>query len=649
MGFRVVDQSTFTFATDLPPASRNIHPSGVLHAFRTTPRGDAPPPPPPGADAPSSGQGALAPREEHAFAWITNSLHVELAMKHLETHGFDRNDGIVFIPYSTKANWLDRYPHAAPALETNDAGKVVVYLNWRPYPNGLGQLGGTSDGTAAGEDAGAAVQPMELDAVATDVLDVDDDASSSLAPSTAGKRRRSSSARGGRLSNILQDPSCLPDPERDELHVEIYRYFSWLHGRLDAIERKALAAAMAKEQREAASKIMASATTAAAAAAAGEGPGLKTEDGLPPPPMLPPPQLPPLPGEASADDGKVGGDQGAGATAAEGEENNAGGEGDEESKVEGSGGAPAAIALRSKNLIPGVDVSELRELVSKLESTFAVIPNIKMEEEEASAAAAAVATVKLEGEGEGGDTAEAAAQPVAAVPVVVAQPPKGDGTVPAPPPFLEEALSKPLGQLVAARELAGKPRRRSRKRQRRKSAEPSHNRGHSRVPKDFDEMFERLKAYKEQHGDTLVSKNYKGDESVSRLLLLLCVIGVHLETEPVPVHTLPSRRPFLASVARALGARGAREEGRPRPQGHRDRGGRAWQAPPGQVAHGRARREARFHRLRVVRRRSQGAVGGPVQRPYGVLQRQRKVAEPVHGSAGGVGAQAARGVHAQRH
>ena len=53
----------------------------------------------------------------------------------------DIDDGISFIPYSTKNNWLNRYPHAAPAIECDDDGKVLVYLNWRPYPNGLAELG----------------------------------------------------------------------------------------------------------------------------------------------------------------------------------------------------------------------------------------------------------------------------------------------------------------------------------------------------------------------------------------------------------------------------------------------------------------------------------------------------------------------------
>ena len=167
MSFRCVDKSTFSFETDLPPSSRHIHPSGVLHAFRTTT---------------SNGR----PRQEHAFAWIENTLHVEPALAHLETHGFDRTEGIAFIPYSTKRNWLDSYPHAAPALDCGGDGTVTVALNHRPYPNGLGELGKDDE---AGKGKGEA----------------------------GGKPKK----RKHKSVNLLQDSAFLPDAERDELHVSV--------------------------------------------------------------------------------------------------------------------------------------------------------------------------------------------------------------------------------------------------------------------------------------------------------------------------------------------------------------------------------------------------------------------------------------------
>mmetsp|Transcript_32529 Transcript_32529/g.70218 ORF Transcript_32529/g.70218 Transcript_32529/m.70218 type:complete len:152 (-) Transcript_32529:1197-1652(-) len=128
MGFRVVNKSYFAVETDLPRSIRNIHPSGILHAFRYT-------------DTNSSTinnsrvvtgnnnddddddndddnninydkyignndviDNLILCRQEHTFVWIENSLHIEVALSHLEQpqHGFDREWGIACVPYSTK-------------------------------------------------------------------------------------------------------------------------------------------------------------------------------------------------------------------------------------------------------------------------------------------------------------------------------------------------------------------------------------------------------------------------------------------------------------------------------------------------------------------------------------------------------------------
>ena len=218
MGFRVVDSSSFTFTTDLPASSRNIHPSGVLHAFRTT-----------------ATETSISHREEHTFAWISDTIYIDGALEHLEKFGFDCSHGIVFIPYSTQRNWIDRYPHAAPALECDEKGKLTVFLNWRPYPNGLGAMNDQLNG------AEAAVARKEDDEGGED--DDEDDApvaESSNAASASGKKKRKYKSR---TLNMLQDNSFRPDAERDELHVEIYNYLEWLHGRLAEIEKKTTAAA----------------------------------------------------------------------------------------------------------------------------------------------------------------------------------------------------------------------------------------------------------------------------------------------------------------------------------------------------------------------------------------------------------------------
>eukprot|EP00571_Detonula_confervacea_P011465 CAMPEP_0172304340 /NCGR_PEP_ID=MMETSP1058-20130122/5760_1 /TAXON_ID=83371 /ORGANISM="Detonula confervacea, Strain CCMP 353" /LENGTH=560 /DNA_ID=CAMNT_0013015529 /DNA_START=54 /DNA_END=1733 /DNA_ORIENTATION=+ len=407
MGFRVVDKSYFSFATDLPLSSRNIHPSGVLHAFRST------------AASSESSNG----REEHTFAWISNSLHIELAIKDLETFGFDRSHGIVFIPYSTKRNWLDRYPHAAPALETTEHGKIVVYLNSRPYPNGLGEMGG-------GDDAGQ--QPAAM-AVSADTKMDDQDA-----PMPSEKKRKRKSSQ--RL-NIVQDNSLLPNAERDELHIEIYNYLSWLHDKLADIERKAEA-----EAAEAAAEAEAKAVT------------LSSEEEVI---------------SRNEDDNKA-------ATAA------------------------ASISKRKMTSNNGVDMTELRKVVENLESTFAIIPNYKLNEEPQA------------GQSKGA-------------------------------PFIEEALSNALNQLVAARELAGKPKR-SRKLQRRSR---NSGRPHSHVSADFDIMFQRLVQYKEEHGDCLVSKSYKEDPVLGNWVCRVREKKKNLLKKGIEVEEVPPGREILAKTLTA--------------------------------------------------------------------------------------------------
>ncbi|KAL7549721.1 hypothetical protein ACHAWF_012992 [Thalassiosira exigua] len=205
MGFRVASRSSFAFETDLPAWSLSVHPSGVLHAFRS------------GAPTPPQG---LPGREEHAFAWIAKCEHVEAALRHFERHGFRRDD-IVFVPYSAKRNWIDRYPHAAPCLECTEGGEVVAYLNYRPYPNGLGE-----------RDAGSHDAPPSA-AAAPDGDDSDDDEGAA-----AGVRGDAVQPKRQRRKHVCVDGTLLNNWERDELHVEIYTYFRWLRRRLNEIDEK---------------------------------------------------------------------------------------------------------------------------------------------------------------------------------------------------------------------------------------------------------------------------------------------------------------------------------------------------------------------------------------------------------------------------
>ncbi len=197
MTVQTVTQSSFTFQSDIPPTSVDIHPSGILHAYRTT--------------SPNTINNTNNnTREEHTFAWISSLSHIQSAATHLTQHGFDPST-FVFIPYSTKRNWVNRYPHAAPALECNENGEVVVFLNWRPYPNGLQEIK-DEDGIFARGSSGSKKR------------------SSSKSPANNNRNKKR------KFGVELTPNSILSNPERDMLHLNIYTYFQWLQSQLVEME-----------------------------------------------------------------------------------------------------------------------------------------------------------------------------------------------------------------------------------------------------------------------------------------------------------------------------------------------------------------------------------------------------------------------------
>mmetsp|Transcript_19899 Transcript_19899/g.37447 ORF Transcript_19899/g.37447 Transcript_19899/m.37447 type:complete len:325 (-) Transcript_19899:1415-2389(-) len=254
VGFRVVNKSSFTFETDLPPASRDIHPSGILHAFRSTASpstiknsirvtsqtSNADVSSDNDDDDDNNKNSPKLPKntsnsisnnitEEHTFAWIQNTFHIETALSLFTTHGF-QDSNTVFIPYSTKANWLTKYPHAEPAMECLDDGKCVVIMNWRPYPNALGE-GGIRDALGAagnGDDVG------DADDDGGDKGGGKNDAETNAAIEKRSRRRYAARSK----VNLFNDKNFIPDAERDELHVEIYNYLVWLKEKAGDVERR---------------------------------------------------------------------------------------------------------------------------------------------------------------------------------------------------------------------------------------------------------------------------------------------------------------------------------------------------------------------------------------------------------------------------
>ncbi|KAL7550618.1 hypothetical protein ACHAWF_013837, partial [Thalassiosira exigua] len=361
----------------------HIHPSGILHAVRLTP----------------SNIGRQI-REEHAFAWIANCVHVDSAAAQLEENGFDRDD-VAFLPYSSKWNWLDRYPHAEPALECDESGKVTVYLNYRPYPNGLGEV----HRDRAGEEAAAAAKGAAKEAEA--------------ATAPPPKRR-------GPKKKFNPDAERLTELERDELHAEAYDYFRKLKERLEELEEKCRA-------------------------------------------------------ERSQNGTKK--------TTRDSDEEEA------ESEPEPEAAEPKKKRRRTRKrylhpALKGTKPSEIEGVLRGMEAAFAIIPGVAAElarrkEEEKE---------RGEREKDGDDDEEGAADGKKAIEKATE---KAHDV-----PFLERALKPAMKELVAARTVAraseGKPKRRSR-------VAPTKPRNF----RDFDDMFERLVRYKEEHGDTLVPISYE--------------------------------------------------------------------------------------------------------------------------------------------
>lgn len=232
---------------------------------------------------------------------------------------------------------------------------------------------------------------------------------------------------------MFQDKSYIPDRERDELHIEIYNYLSWLHAKVGESDRKVdLVELEEKEEKE---------------------------------------------DSASSEEDEVD----------HGEQNQAGN---------------IAVGQQKNNHNRyGLDVSELQNVLDKLESTFLIIPNVKLELEAAAAAAAAAEEEDMrlpqQQQGDQQQGEEAGEE----------QPLKQELLKPKAPvqvPLLEKALSTTLQQVVEARELAGGQKRRSRKRLR---VRDKPKRKYSIIGGGFDEMFRRLVQYKEEHGDCLVPRS----------------------------------------------------------------------------------------------------------------------------------------------
>lgn len=169
---KTVAKSTIEFESDVPDDSQQTHTSGVLHATTHS----------------------ASKRQEHCFAWLVDTSFYAGAYEYLSKFGFSE---VVFIPYTQKKAWMERYPAAPLNINVDKKGKC----SGTPY--------GKVNSTSGSNDA--IVYPQFK---------------------TAKKRGRAKTKK-----KLFQD-AILSHGERDCLHVEIYTYFSWLDDQLETLEKE---------------------------------------------------------------------------------------------------------------------------------------------------------------------------------------------------------------------------------------------------------------------------------------------------------------------------------------------------------------------------------------------------------------------------
>ena len=122
------------------------------------------------------------------FMWIDDINNTEFAMNHFIERGYESNN-LVCIPYSHKENWLKAYPFIVPTLECDNKGEIRLFQ---------------SDGAAAFARV-PSLPPMSVKKASLSNL----------------KKRK----RGG--PRIYKN-AILTNDLRDELHIQVYKYFQWL-------------------------------------------------------------------------------------------------------------------------------------------------------------------------------------------------------------------------------------------------------------------------------------------------------------------------------------------------------------------------------------------------------------------------------------
>ena len=397
------------------------------------------------------------------FIWMANNTvhNQETILRHLENeYGYDttRGDDILFVPYSTKDKWCTKYPIAMPSLVMNEVGDIV--------------------------NVALAVAAKEGHVT------------------NSGRVRKRKVLRG---PNALRGHSNLPDAERDELHIAMYDYLTWLRDKLVEADANPPDTKKNKKRKKA---------------------------------------------DTTGNDDNVGD---------EGEGDDFGGEmkasvevGNADENVNDSTMMKKKQTTRpTASREAGVNIIKLKTVMNAFEATFSVVHKYKFDKEAEMTKQnetrkcgedlvggggeedenGRVVMTGIEGSGAvatSSEIDEAVTTPTTSKPTTSKQ----------TSPLLEETMTNVLHRLVNERGeniSLGKSKRRGRKRMRTSSTvnnidcdaddddddngnedgshstpkRPHRSRGHSRVPKDFDDMYERLVKFHQEFGTCLVKKSYE--------------------------------------------------------------------------------------------------------------------------------------------
>lgn len=174
---KIVTFARFSLQTDLEGVPPNA--SGIVHASNPNNEGHVP---------------------IDAFMWLADMNISTMAVGYWTQRGYEP-DNISFIPFSSKENWIKTYPYLVPTLECDEQGTIFAFT--------------TDSASAAAAESNSKVQ------VALPTMDTK--------PSSASNSKKRK--RGGPR---IYKTAVLTNDVRDELHIQIYKYFQWLARKLIA-------------------------------------------------------------------------------------------------------------------------------------------------------------------------------------------------------------------------------------------------------------------------------------------------------------------------------------------------------------------------------------------------------------------------------